>query len=328
MMSIKPRGSKRKLSHGECSELKYKRLDTSFSDQLEMQWAAHFGNTHISCLLPLRDGSLLSAVSSPGESVRVWHPNSGLDCMTFLGHMHAHFGVRDACQLQNDFIATAASTEIILWDLAQTQCKQQTLMHQRNVSSICSLSDGNLAVLDLDNGITVWDIKSGEKQQTPTPTITTAQIFQLRDGRLAAGGLHGAIQLLDMRTPHGKSTAALKGHTRWINGFCQLQDGTLVSYSDDNAIKLWNIQNGRCLATLVYGEDWQTNSVRSLCQLHDGRLLAGYNHGTARVWNPTTGECEMSLPDKGSLCCQLEDGRVAFSGRWQNHDSNTISLLQ
>jgi len=42
----------------------------------------------------------------------------------------------------------------------------------------------------------------------------------------------------------------LTGHTSDVNALTVLSDGSLVSGSDDNTIKIWDIKNGQTIKTL------------------------------------------------------------------------------
>eukprot|EP01102_Stenamoeba_stenopodia_P015286 TRINITY_DN5193_c0_g1_i1.p1 TRINITY_DN5193_c0_g1~~TRINITY_DN5193_c0_g1_i1.p1 ORF type:complete len:462 (-),score=64.88 TRINITY_DN5193_c0_g1_i1:119-1378(-) len=90
-------------------------------------------------------------------------------------------------------------------------------------------------------------------------------------------------------------------HTSWIRDLIELQDGSLVSCSDDHSIKRWSRGNGRLLASFVGHED----SVRCLLEVNSQRLMSGSLDKTIRVWNTTTGECVKTLSGCFSwgVCC-------------------------
>jgi len=61
----------------------------------------------------------------------------------------------------------------------------------------------------------------------------------------------------------------LTGHTSWVNAFTVLPDGSLVSGSDDNSIKIWDVNNGQTIKTLTD----HTDDVNALTVLPDGSLV-------------------------------------------------------
>jgi WD40 repeat protein len=51
-------------------------------------------------------------------------------------------------------------------------------------------------------------------------------------------------------TPPGAETARLEGHAAWVTSLCLLADGRLVSGSQDNTIRLWDMAMGAETACL------------------------------------------------------------------------------
>jgi hypothetical protein len=82
-------------------------------------------------------------------------------------------------------------------------------------------------------------------------------------------------------TPPGAETARLEGHAAWVTSLCLLADGRLVSGSQDNTIRLWDMAMGAETACL----EGHTSSVRALCVLPDGRLASGSGDNTIRLWD-------------------------------------------
>ena len=83
---------------------------------------------------------------------------------------------------------------------------------------------------------------------------------------------------------NGVST--LHGHTSWVHSVIQLEDGKLVSASDDNTLKVWDLtkpEGKQYVATLEGHEDW----VNSVSKLKDGKLVSASNDNTLKVWGST-----------------------------------------
>lgn len=82
----------------------------------------------------------------------------------------------------------------------------------------------------------------------------------------------------------------LTGHIYEVCSLTVLADGTLVSMSVEDLIKLWNPLTGRCLHTFE-------NPIRDrpLFAMTDGTIISmGYDE-TIKLWNPLTGECYRTL---------------------------------
>ena len=82
------------------------------------------------------------------------------------------------------------------------------------------------------------------------------------------------------------------GHTGPINAIALSAGGRfLVSGSDDNTIRLWDIATGNVLRTLVGHE----KPVLAVAVSGDGRVIAsGGDDSSVRVWDVTTGQLRVS----------------------------------
>ena len=110
--------------------------------------------------------------------------------------------------------------------------------------------------------------------------------FSTPGDRFALGTAEGDIWVY-----HSGSGAPLQtyhGHTDGVWSVAFSTDTTfLVSSSDDQTIRIWDVATGQCLHTLRHA-----NRVRSVALSPDGTLLAsGSDDHTICIWNARTGEC-------------------------------------
>jgi hypothetical protein len=111
----------------------------------------------------------------------------------------------------------------------------------------------------------------------------------------------------------------LEGHYSVVNSVNFSPDGkTLVSGSDDNTIKLWNVETGQEIRTLK-GHD---NSVYSVNFSPDGKtLVSGSWDNTIKLWNVETGQEIRTLKGHDSPVRSVNfspDGKTLVSGSWDN----------
>ena len=111
---------------------------------------------------------------------------------------------------------------------------------------------------------------------------------------VAIGLKSGGVITLDGIT--GIQTGILSGHISWVWSLTFSQDGTsLVSGSDDNTIKLWDVQTGGVVKTF-HGH---TDSVWSVSISADCTMIASGSHdGTIRLWVIQTKECHCVIDQK------------------------------
>ena len=80
----------------------------------------------------------------------------------------------------------------------------------------------------------------------------------------------------------GGALFTLEGHGDAVNSVCFSPDGCrLASGSNDETVRLWDVETGVCVKTLEGHGDW----VFSVCFSPDGRRLAsGSDDSTVRLW--------------------------------------------
>lgn len=109
-----------------------------------------------------------------------------------------------------------------------------------------------------------------------------------------------------------------KGYSNSVNSVVISLDGkTMVSGSDDNTIKIWDMQNGESLNTLKGHSD----SVLSVAISPDGKtIVSGGRDGTIKLWDIQSGECiytSYNMED-GSTITIFSDG--SFNASEDNID--------
>ena len=60
-----------------------------------------------------------------------------------------------------------------------------------------------------------------------------------------------------------------------------LPDGKIVSASRDRTLKIWDINNYRCIRTLEGHE----NYIYTVIVLPDGNIVSGSHDNTIKIWN-------------------------------------------
>jgi len=104
----------------------------------------------------------------------------------------------------------------------------------------------------------------------------------------------------------------LEGHSYGVVSVALRPDGRrAVSGSQDNTVRVWNLETGECLRVLV----GHTGSVYSVALCPDGRrAVSGSQDHTLRVWDLDTGEYLRVLEGHAGPVALHADGRRAVSG--------------
>lgn len=119
------------------------------------------------------------------------------------------------------------------------------------------------------------------------------------------------------------STKIFRGHT---NGVMCLQhdDNVLITGSYDSTIKVWDIETGEEIRTLV----GHTSGIRCLQFEDSGKLLTGSMDNTTRLWNWRTGKCLRTFQSHtGGVISVHFDAQYVASGSMDQtirvYDTNT-----
>ncbi|WP_392531313.1 protein kinase [Nostoc sp. C117] len=200
------------------------------------------------------DGKIL-ATASDDKTIKLWHISTLKEICTLLGHSHA---VKSVAFSANGQILASGSWDktIKLWNV-NTGAEICTLTgHQLKVNSVAFSPQGEiLASASYDRTIRLWQNNS-EREFKNCPCYTLL-------GTLSG---HAWAVLTVAFSPDGK---------------------ILATGSDDNTIKLWEVNTGQLISTLL-GHSW---SVVALAFTADGEtLISGSWDKTVKLWRVNTAE--------------------------------------
>lgn len=130
-----------------------------------------------------------------------------------------------------------------------------------------------------------------------------------------------------------KKIKVLKGHDDHVITCLQFNhdSGIIVSGSDDNTLKVWCSQSGRCLRTL-FGH---TGGVWSSQLSPENIVVSGSTDRTLRIWDAMSGKCLHTLFGHTSTvrCMALYNGQVVSGSRdatlrvWNIHTGRCEHVL-
>jgi WD40 repeat protein len=140
------------------------------------------------------------------------------------------------------------------------------------VNSIALFDSGDRIVSACDNKIEIWK--------------TSTSIFEIRQ----------RLMKLNRHTD---------GHTNVITSVEVIDNEKIVSGSDDNTIKIWNLKTGACIRTLDIHTDGHTDRVTCLATIYGGKeIVSGSYDKTIKIWDSNTGKCIRTLEEHtGEVLC-------------------------
>ncbi|MEJ6487517.1 WD40 repeat domain-containing protein [Nostoc punctiforme UO1] len=231
--------------------------------------------------------------SAGARSVKLWNPNTGKLLRTLPVPAWAVSFSRDGQILASG----SQDGSLNLWDV-KTGKLIRTLKHSDPVIGVAFSPDGQTLVSNLDLGSTIrlWNWRTGEiidinddpdAYQKGFRNFKTQPATFSQDGQalFTTGDSASMIQSWNVKT--GKRIGSFNAKS-FINAVAISPDGnTLATGIRDNAIKLWNINDGKLIHTLTGHQA----EVRTVTFSPDGTLLAsGSRDGTVKLWNLTTGK--------------------------------------
>ncbi len=150
-----------------------------------------------------------------------------------------------------------------------------------------SYDSKQLATLDANGNISLWDIVPGKSRLRLTYTGYPAQsiAWSPDNTRIVSGGNDGTIQIWDVAT--GKVVATYQGATSAIKAVAWSPDGVyIVAGGNSNGIPMWHATTGEVVRTCR----GPFSGISAVGWLNDGaQIVAGGDDKNAYLWDATSG---------------------------------------
>lgn len=211
--------------------------------------------------------------------------------------------------LEGDRLNDTMEVRGSLYDLLESHPQMRTFLHGHagSVRSIAFSPNGRLLASGGDDRtVRLWNPETGQQIGRPLAghTDTVRSVAFSPDGAIvASGGDDATIRLWDAATgrpravlgPGNAKDPARPGHTAPVLSIAFTRDGKLVSGSEDETVRLWDVSTGRQLNKLGPGDGkgtpGHTASVWSVAVSPNGKVIASSGSDkTIQLWDAATGE--------------------------------------
>jgi WD40 repeat protein len=261
------------------------------------------------------DGKLVASGSSD-RTVRLWDVARKKLIRTLTGEIGS---IDLLCfSVQNDVLAGASKEKAIqLWSVSNGR-KLGFSNTAGVLLSVSFLSADTLTTADASGEISTWQLRPklmpGINKKVDLGAGEAEAVAATRDGKLlAVGNGSGSISLVDSGTT--QILRVLDTHTVGYYGATFSNDRQwLASAGFDNAVKLWDLRNGRNVPSLR-GHTGRVTAV--VFHPDDQRVISASVDHTIRVWNAVSGRLEKTLTghsDSISCLAISKTGKFLVSG--------------
>ncbi len=253
---------------------------------------------------PPDQGEIIQILASghDDKTMRLWDLNTKKLLRSFTGHSQAVRAI--AFSPNEEILATASDDKTIkLWNVNTFQEICTLFGHSHAVKSVAFSSDGKLlASGSWDKTVKLWDVKTSQEictlsgHQLQVSAVAFSSIPP-DGGILASASFDRTIRLWEVdrafecvgelkNLRNYNFSSILSGHTWAVLTVAFSPDGKiLASGSDDNTIRLWEVNTGQLICTLL-GHSW---SVVAVTFSTDGEtLISGSRDKTVKLWSVST----------------------------------------
>jgi WD40 repeat protein len=313
---------------------------------------------HTGCVTSLTfllEGASIVSGSSD-RSLKLWDVQTGGVVRTFCGHTDYVYSV--SISPSHTTIASGSEDKTIrLWDIQTGECHGVLKLQGSVRCAIFSPTDPQHLVSQSSGYIQQWyidscQIKSTHEGSSPAFSLDgthfisrkgNATIVQntgsgvtvatysvpnryLRyccfspDGKLVAAAADAIAYVWDITSSDPHPIETFIGHTNDISSLTFSSSSSLISASDDESVKFWQIGASSTdpVASGPQSAPPALAPIRSITlQAKDGIAISSDSDGVVRTWDLSTGHCKASFqtPAKGShqRCIQLVDSRLILA---------------
>ncbi|MEP3891877.1 MAG: WD40 repeat domain-containing protein [Hellea sp.] len=139
--------------------------------------------------------------------------------------------------------------------------------HTHRIGGALALKDGRIITWSEDNTIRLWTEGGGPLGVLHGHTGKIFQVFELENGELLSSSADGQLLTWDTQ----KAAPPREAHSKDISGLLQLDDGSVVTWSNtEGVIRIWD-KEGQHLQSKKAGD---THTMRGVMKLDDGRYIS------------------------------------------------------
>ncbi|CAA9588718.1 High-affinity carbon uptake protein Hat/HatR [uncultured Synechococcales cyanobacterium] len=266
------------------------------------------------------------ATGSGDCTVQLWDLSTSQCYKVLQGHTSAVFSI--AFSPNGQFLVSGSEDQTVrLWNTSTGKCFKTLRGHTSRVWSVAFNPVGNMVASGaVDQTVRLWDTRTGECRKTLRGHASRVwSVAFSPDGQLLASGSDDQTVRL-WNTSTGEHLRTLTGHSQgvWsvafspdsfnklrLKGITTPRDSTqlLASGSDDQTVRLWDVNTGRCYKIL----QGQFRQLWSVAFSPNGLTLAiGNNEPTVQLWDIDSSQLYKTLQNNSGRIRSVTFSPVSF----------------
>lgn len=192
--------------------------------------------------------------------------------------------VCSAIQLKNlNLVFGCEDSSIKIYNLQLRMVVYQFSISNGAVRCLCELADERMAVGGIFADITIWNINKRSVDgiiEGHNGTVLT--LIQMQNGDLVSGAGDRLIKIWNINTL--KEKMCLAGHKDVVCGIFEKKDESdkLISISEDNVIKLWDLKTRQPLFSMVHCHQ---DILYTYIFLSEGKIATASMDGYIKIWD-------------------------------------------
>ncbi|WP_042389524.1 WD40 repeat domain-containing protein [Streptacidiphilus melanogenes] len=220
--------------------------------------------------------------------------------------------------------AAAVPVGLYFYNAAKPHAAAVLQVADEDVNDVAFCQGGRTLACGTDTGLSLWDIRTGQRAQSLTESGSVSRVAASPDGRwIAACTTTLGIWWAESGTPGPQLRGGLSAQPFSIS--FDSTSRQIAAGCDDGDLRVWDMGSGQLVATL----SGHTAPVLEVAFAPVPGLVASSDHnGQVRVWNTNTGKTTLVLPgSQGGVSISFSpDGRILAEGGVRDGLSGVITL--